>query len=94
MKIIANRLTSDKKSLFMVTNVSFYFLHTIYVMNTQIHLELADIAIVAKGDVFWLIIVTSPQLICDVMRTRDTGIVTSYSSIVITHANCHKDDLH
>ena len=39
-------------------------------------------------------IVTSPQLICDVTRMRDTGIVTSYSSIVIARANWRKGDLH
>ena len=48
-------------------------------MNTQIRWELsssAHFAIVAKGSLFWTSIVTSPQLICDVMRTRNTGIVT------------------
>ena len=48
-------------------------------MNTQIRWELsssAHFAIVAKGGLFWTSIVTSQQLICDVMRTRNTGIVT------------------
>ena len=68
-----------------------------YVMNTQFHrkqLPIADFAIVAKDGLFWLSIVTSPQLICDVTRTPDTGIVTSYSSIVIALANWRKGDLH
>ena len=51
-------------------------------------------AIVAKGGLFWPRIVTSPQMICDVMRTRNTGIVTSYLSIVIARANWRKGDLH
>ena len=37
---------------------------------------------------------TSPPLVCDVSRTRDTGIVTSYSSIVLTCSNWRKSDLH
>ena len=68
-----------------------------YVMNTQIRWKLsssAHFAIVAKGGFFWPSIVTSPQLICDVMRTRNTGIVTSYLSIVIARANWRKGDLH
>ena len=68
-----------------------------YVMNTQIRQELpssAYFAIVAKGGLFWPSIMTSPQLICDVMRTRNTGIVTSYLFIVIARANWRKGDLH
>ena len=68
-----------------------------YVMNTQIRYKLsssAHFAIVAKGGIFWLSIVTSPQLICDVTRTRETGFVTSYLSIVIARANWRKSDLH
>ena len=66
-------------------------------MNTQFHwkqLHIVDFAIVAKDGLFWLNIVTSPQLICDVTRTPDTGIVTSYSSIVIAPANWRKGDLY
>ena len=51
-------------------------------------------AIVAKESLFWLNIVTSSQLICDVTGTRGTGIVTSYSSIVLARANWRKGDLH
>ena len=49
---------------------------------------------VAKGGLFWPSIVTSPQLICDVMQTRNTGIVTSYLFIVIARASCRKGHLH
>ena len=54
----------------------------------------AHFAIVAKEGLFWLNIVTSSQLICDVTRMRGTGIVTSYSSIVLARANWRKGDLH
>ena len=47
-----------------------------------------------QGRIFWFSIVTSSQLICDVMPTRVTSIVTSSSSIVHAHANWHKGDLH
>ena len=52
--------------------------------------------IVATDGPFWLCIVTSPQLICDVRRTWGTCmcIVTSYSSIVLARANWRKGDLH
>ena len=92
---IASRVT--QKSLSTVTNVLFYFLHAIYVLNTkfrQKQLSITDFAIVAKDGLFWLNIVTSPQLICDVTRTWGTGIVTSYSSIVLARANWHKGELH
>ena len=69
-----------------------------YILNTQFRwkqLSIADFAtIVAKDGLFWLSIVTSPQLICDVTRTPDTGIVISYSSIVMARANWGKGDLH
>ena len=39
-------------------------------------LSIADFAIVAKDGLFWFSVVTSLQLICDVTRTRVTGIVT------------------
>ena len=48
-------------------------------------------AIVAKIGLFWLSIVTSQQLICDVTRT---SIVTSYSSIFLARANRRKCDFH
>ena len=57
-------------------------------------LSIADFAIVAKDGLVWFSIVTSLQLICDVTRTRVTGIVTSYSSIVLARANWRKSNLH
>ena len=80
----------------LVTN---YFMSytLLYVMNTQFcekHSHVTHFAIVAKDGRFWLGIMTSPQLICDVTRTRDTSIVTLYLSIVLARANCHKGDLH
>ena len=47
------------------------------------HSSTAQIAIVAKDNLFWLGILTLPRLICDVKWTRGTVIVTSYSSIVL-----------
>ena len=93
-KSLPNRLTSDKKSLFTVTNVLFYFLHAILCHEHTNPQSSARFAIVAKGGLFWPSIVTSPQLICDAMRTRNSGIVTSYLSIVIARANWRKGDLH
>ena len=92
---IASRVT--QKSLFMATNVIFYFLHAILCPEHTISLKqllIAGFAIVAKDGLFWLGIVTSPQLICDVTRTWGAGIVTSYSSIVLARANWGKGDLH
>ena len=60
----------------------------------QKQLSIADLAIVAKDGLLWFSIVTSLQLICDVTRRRVTGIVTSYSSIVLARANWRKGDLH
>ena len=92
---ITSRVT--KLSLFTVTNVLFYFLHAILCPEHTVSLEQLSIvhfAIVAKEGLFSLIIVTSPQFICDVTRTRDSSIVTSYSSIVLARANWRKGDLH
>ena len=92
---IASRVT--EKSSFTVTNVVFYFSHAILCHEHTNPLKLssnAHFAIVVKDGLFWLSIMTSPQLICDVTRTRDTGIVTSYSSIVIARVNWRKGDLH
>ena len=50
---IASRVT--QKSLSTVTNVLFYFLHAIYVLNTkfrQKQLSITDFAIVAKDGLF------------------------------------------
>ena len=44
---------------------------------------------------FWLsIMMKSPQLICDVTRTRGISVVTSCSSIVFAHARWCKGNLH
>ena len=68
-----------------------------YILNTPFRYKQSSIghfAIVAKDGLFWLNIVTSSQLICDVARTRGTGIVTSYSSMVLARANWRKGDIH
>ena len=56
--------------------------------------SIVHFAIVTKDGLFWLSIVTSPQLICEVTQTRGNSIVTSYSSIPLARANWHKGDLH
>ena len=80
-----NRLTSDKKSLFRVTNVLFYFLHVI----------LCDEHKSAKNYHRALISSLLPRAVFPDLAlwrqqnwsvTRDTGIVTSYSSIGIARA--------
>ena len=63
---IASQVT--QKSLFMVTNVLFYFLHTIWTHIPLKQLWIADVAIVTKDSLFWFSIVTSPLLICDVTQ--------------------------
>ena len=76
----------------------YYFIsYTLYILNTSFRykqLSVAHFAIVASDGLFWLNIVTSSQLICDVTRRRGTDIMTSYSLIVLAHANWRKDDLH
>ena len=70
-------------------NVLFHFLHAICDLNTQFHwkqISIADFAI-AKDGLFWLGIVMSLQLICEGTLKLDTGIVMSYSSIALAHAN-------
>ena len=52
--------------------------------------SVANFTIVAKDGLFWFSIVMSLQLICDVTRMRVTGIVTSFSSIVLSRANWRK----
>ena len=82
-----------KNSLFTVTNALFYFLHAILCPEHTIPqktISIAHFAIVARDDLFWLSIVTSPGLICGVTRPRGTGTVASYSSIVLARANWRK----
>ena len=86
-----------KRSLFMVTNVLFYFLHVILCPEHIIPLKnyRSLISPLSPRTVFFtLSIVTSPQLICDFTRTRVTGIMTSYLLIVLERPNWGKDDLH
>ena len=75
-----------------------YFSYTLfYVVSTQFcwkQSSISDFAIVAKDGLFWLCIVTSPQLICVVTRTLGIGIVTSYASIILARPNWCKGDLH
>ena len=97
---ITSRVT--RKSLFTVTHALFneciilfltrYFISWIHRCATK-QSSIAHFAIVARDDLFWLNIVTSSQLICDVPRTRGTDIVTSYSSIVLARAIWRKGDL-
>ena len=93
---IASRVT--QKLLFTITNVLFYLLHVIWCPWTQNsakkQFSVADFATVAKDRPFWFSIVMSLQLICDVTRMQVTGIVTSYSSIVLARANWRKGDFH
>ena len=59
----------------------YYFIsYTLYIFNTSSRYKQSSIpqfAIVASDGLFWLNIVTSSQLMCDVTRTRATSIVTS-----------------
>ena len=61
-----------------------------YVLNTPFRYKqssTAHFAIDTKDSLFWINIGTSSQLISDIMRTRGTGIVKSYSAIVLARAN-------
>ena len=87
-----------QKSLFMVKNVSFYFVRAILCPEHTIPLKTTIDCwfrlVVTKDGLFWFSTVTSPQLVCHIMRKLGTGIVTSYSSIVLAHANWSKSNLH
>ena len=57
-----------------------------YVLNTQIQSKqssIAHLAIVTKDGAFCLSVFTSLKFICDVIRPEGTGIVQSYSSIIL-----------
>ena len=87
--------SSDKNLLFTSTNILFYFWHLILCHKHQNLLSsMAHFAVVTNDGLFWLSIVASPQLIYDIPWMRETGIVTSYSLIVIAHANRCKGNLH
>ena len=92
-----NGLTSDPQIVIHGNECIILFL-TRYLMsrthNSVKQLWIAEFTIVPKDSLFWFSIVTSPQLICDVMQMWDTGIVTSYLSIVLARANWRKADLH
>ena len=74
----------------------YYFISytLIWFIEHTIPLQKASIAHFANDGVFWLNIVTSSQLTCDVTRMRGTDIMMLYSSIVLTRANWCKGDLH
>ena len=75
----------------------FYFSHAILCPEHKSHLKqwsISDFAIIAKDSFFWLSIVTSSQLICDVTQMLGTGIVMAYLSIVPARRNECKGDLH
>ena len=89
--LLANNITADQTPLFTVDNVSFYFLDVILDHRTQNSSKnnyRSPILPLLLGTVFSCItIVTSPQLISYVTQALGTGIVTSYSSIVLACAN-------
>ena len=87
---IASRVI--QKSLLTVTNV-LRFSYTLF-FGPEYTILLVDFAIVATDGLSWLSIVASPQLICDVMWTQVTAIVTSYSPIALARTNWHKSFLH
>ena len=71
----------------------FYFLHAIWCHTIPLkHLSNADFAIVAKDSFF--LIEYCDVTTADLWRHANVGIVTSYSSIVLAHANWRKGDLH
>ena len=81
----------------MVTNAFFYFLRAILCSEHTIPLKTVidhSFSFIAKDGLFWLSIVTSPQLICDVTRTWSTGIMVSYRSSVLACTNWFKGNLH
>ena len=70
---------------------------TTFVQNIETRRKQSSIAYFAfftNNGLIWLNIVTPPQLACDITKTRGTGIVTSYLSIVLAFANGRKVELH
>ena len=76
---------------YYISNMLFHVLNTPFPYKQA---SISHFAMVTNDGLFWLNIVTSSQLICDITRTRGTGIVTSYSWIVLARANWCKADLH
>ena len=97
-KSLANHFTSDQKIAIHGNECIVLFLTRYFISrthNSAINYQRWLISPLSLGKcLFWLSIVTSSQLICDVTRTRVTSIVTSYSSIVLARANLCKDYLH
>ena len=96
-KSLENHITSDPKIVIhcnecIILFLIHYFMSWIY--NWLKYLTIAGFAIVAKDGLLCLSIVTSSQLICDVMGTWGTDIVMSYLPIVLTHTNWCKGNLH
>ena len=96
-KSLPNRLMSDKKIIIhgsecIILFLTRYFMSWTHKSAKKYHRALIS-PLFSRGGLFWSNIVMSPQLICDVMKTRKTGIVTSYLSIVIARANWRKGDL-
>ena len=73
-------ITSDPKIVIHANECIILFLTCYFTsLNAQLHQKqssVTDLAIAAKDTLFLFSIVTSLQFICDVMRTRVTGIVT------------------
>ena len=97
-KSLPNRLTSDKKIVIhgnecIILFLTCYFMWWTHKSAKNYHRALIS-PLLPRAAFFWPSIVTSSQLICDVTRTQNTGIVTSYSSIVIARTNWRKGDLH
>ena len=87
------------KKIIIHANLYIILFLTHYVMSwthksTKKKSAIAHFTIVTKYGLLWLSIVMSPQLICDITRTRGTGIVTSYSSVILACTNWCKLDLH
>ena len=83
---LANHLTSDQKIIIHGNECIILFLKCCYILKTLFcykQSSIAHFAIVTKYGIFWLNIVTSSQLICDVTWTRGTGIVMSYSWLIL-----------
>ena len=92
---LANRFTSDPNIVIHSKKYIILFL-TRYLMSwthnfTEKYRSLISLLSWRR---VWLSIVTSPHLICDVTRTRGTGIVTSYASIVLPRATWRQGNLH
>ena len=87
-KSLANHITRGRKIVINGNSCIISFLTRYFIFWTH---DTAHFVIVAKNGLFWLSIVTSPQLIYDVTQT---SIATSYSSIVFARANWRKGDLH